>query len=148
MAFKRTQYRGLVNSSLRKFAPDSLRQAKEFVNTTWGNRVPEPLLQEWAELWWRREHEPAPTSTQEPKVIPKRDITLNDLKVADQFDALMKRLNLDTDDVRGIIECVRTLGGVDFAMEVVEELRVLRGSPRAVEPSLFASDVFDRFQSD
>jgi hypothetical protein len=137
MGFKTTQFKGAVISYLNKQASSSLASAIACAIRGWGDRVPEDLLDAWAKEWWSKRQAPAATRTKARKVAPTREITLRDLKVADEFDYLLKRLNLRTDDVQSVIRCVTTLGGLESAMLIVEELRKLRKKGHSSEPSLF-----------
>ena len=69
------------------------------------------------------------------EATPRREISLSELKVAAEFDSLLRRLNIFTIDVQRVVHCVSTLGGLDSAMTIVEELRKLRKRP-ADQPSL------------
>lgn len=137
MGFKTTQFKGAVISYLNKQASSSLASAIACAIRGWGDRVPEDLLEEWANDWWRKRQTPAATRTKARKVAPTREITLSELKVADGFDQLLKRLNLCTHDVQSVIHCVTKLGGLESAMLIVEELRKLRNKGHSSEPSLF-----------
>ena len=67
----------------------------------------------------------------------EREVTLSELKVADDLDFLLRQLELSTNDVRKLTDAVVALGGIDSAMRVVEELKKLRSKRPTNEPSLF-----------
>lgn len=136
MGFTTTQYKGVVISALSKHAPSSLAAARASVIRLWGDRIPEDLLEEWAESWWKKQRATA-SSPKRQKAPPEREVTLSELKVADDLDFLLRRLNLSTSDVRKVTECVSSLGGIDSAMAIVEELRKLRNKRPTHERSLF-----------
>ena len=69
------------------------------------------------------------------EATPMREMTLGELKVADEFDSLLRQLNIRPVDVPRFVHCVSTLGGLDSAMTIVEELRKLHKRP-ADQPSL------------
>ncbi len=69
------------------------------------------------------------------EATPKRENTRSELQVADEFDSLLRRLNIRTVDVQRVVHCVSTLEGLDSAMTIVEELRKLRKRP-SEQPSL------------
>jgi hypothetical protein len=137
MAFKKTQFKGFVFSTLNKCRPGSHAEAFAYAMRVWGDRVPLHLLREWTEFWWSKRPTLVCSSPQLVHVPLKEEVTLSQLKVAQEFDSLVTRLNLSTDDVLTLFKCVGVLGGVERAFEIVEELRKLQRRSRAPEPSLF-----------
>ena len=137
MGFKTTQFKGAVISYLNKQASSSLASAIACAIRGWGDRVPEDLLEEWANDWWRKRQTPAATRAKTRKAAPTREITLSELKIADDFDTLLTRLNLRTHEVQFVVHCVTKWGGLESAMLIVEELRKLRKKGHSSEPSLF-----------
>lgn len=128
MAFTNKQYKGVVVSSLNKYAPTSLGAARIRLIQVWGEKLPELLLDEWAEEWWKKRRNSAAPSPKKRRVrvLRPKEITLTDLKAADELSALMSSLLLTTSDVSKIVNTVQSLGGLDHAITTVEELRQLR----------------------
>lgn len=124
-------------STLNKSRAQSLSDARHRAVLVWGNRVPHPLLFEWADLWWCKRDPIANPSTVASETRAQREITLSDLKIADELEALLTRLNIRLDDLLSVVKLIGDLGGFGSASAVVEELRKLRNKRPADQPSLF-----------
>jgi hypothetical protein len=131
-----TKFKGPVMASLGSYRPSSLAAGYARAIGIFGDRIPETLLEEWVQEWWNKQLAPD-SSPKKRKVAPEREVTLSELKVADDLDFLIRQLELSTNDVRKLTDAVVALGGIDSAMRVVEELKKLRSKRPSIEPSLF-----------
>lgn len=130
------KFKGPVMASLASYRPASLAAAHATAVRIFGDRIPEPVLEEWTQEWWNKQVSPD-SSSKKRKTNAEREVTLSELKVADELDFLIRRLELSTDEVRKLTDAVVALGGIDSAMRIVEELKKLRSKRPISEPSLF-----------
>ena len=137
MGFTNTQYKGVVISALSKREYPSLAEARATAIRVWGDRIPENLLDEWVETWWKAKASTRRVQPKESRRAKPLEVTLSQLKLADELEAIMRRNDLTVSCVTTIADTITKLGGVERAMSVVKDLQQLRRKREVEEPMFF-----------